>query len=132
MVNKVNVKKSRSKLVIIIAAAVLLIAAGGFAYYHFSSQKAAATAQASTTDSQTATARRGSLVISADGSGTLIARKQADLAFSSSGTIGSLDVKVGDKVTEGQQLAQLQDLSSLQSKNRQTRDRVRTILQRLQ
>ena len=28
MVNKVNVKKSRSKLVIIIAAAVLLIAAG--------------------------------------------------------------------------------------------------------
>ncbi len=116
MVNKVNVKKSRSKLVMIIAAAVLLIAAGGFAYYHFSSQKAAATAQASTTDSQTATARRGSLVISADGSGTLVARKQADLAFSSSGTIGSLDVKVGDKVTEGQQLAQLQDLSSLQSK----------------
>ncbi len=56
---------------------------------------------------QTTVARRGTIVLSAAGTGTLQAAQQADLAFKATGEISKLDVKVGDHVTEGQLLAEL-------------------------
>lgn len=115
MVNKINLKKSKGKLGMLLAVAVLVIAAAGYAIFHFSAQQKASV-QATDTGVKTTMVRNGSLIISADGSGTLVSRNEAALAFSAAGVVGSLDVSLGDKVTAGQQLAQLQDLSTLQSK----------------
>jgi multidrug efflux pump subunit AcrA (membrane-fusion protein) len=56
---------------------------------------------------QTATVRRGSLVISANGSGSVIAAQEATLAFERSGRLVNLYVKEGDQVEEGDKLAVL-------------------------
>jgi RND family efflux transporter MFP subunit len=60
---------------------------------------------------QTTLARRGNIVLSASGSGTLQAANQVDLGFKTSGTLTKVDVKVGDHVSEGQVLAELDNTS---------------------
>lgn len=117
MVKKMKLNLSRGKLGIILAAAVVVVAAGGYAYTSFfGSQKATAARATAAAETQTTVVRQGSLVISASGSGTLVSRNEADLGFSTTGTVASVDVKVGDTVTKGQQLAQLSNLTSLQAK----------------
>ncbi len=63
----------------------------------------------------TTTVRRGSIQISASGSGTLVASQSVDLNFSTSGTVSELNVKLGDKVTAGQELAKLGNAENLQA-----------------
>ena len=58
---------------------------------------------------QTATIRQGELVISASGSGTLVARQEVNLAFQTAGTVTDVSVKVGDQVASGQVLARADD-----------------------
>lgn len=86
-------------------ALIILAGGGGFAYYQFFY----APAQQQTDDPglQTATVRRGDLVIYASGSGTLTAASEASFGFSTSGQVKSLNVKVGDVVEAGQLLAEL-------------------------
>lgn len=56
-------------------------------------------------------ARRGSIVLSASGTGTLQAANQIDLGFKTNGKLTMLNVKVGDQVKEGQLLAELDNSS---------------------
>jgi multidrug efflux pump subunit AcrA (membrane-fusion protein) len=56
---------------------------------------------------QTATARTGTIEITASGSATLISRRNANVSFGTSGTITKINVKVGDVVEAGQILAEL-------------------------
>ena len=56
---------------------------------------------------QTAVARRGDIILSAAGTGTLQAANQIDLNFKATGKLTTLDVKVGDQVEKGQLLAEL-------------------------
>jgi HlyD family secretion protein len=56
---------------------------------------------------QTTVARRGSIVLSASGTGTLEAARQSDLAFGTSGKLTDLYVEVGDQVAAGELLAEL-------------------------
>lgn len=97
--------KSR-KTIWFIAAIVILTAAGGYTYY----SKASPSTQ-TTTESQvqTAVAERGNLVLSAGGTGTLIANSEATFGFATSGQVREVNVKVGDQVEAGQVLAQLDD-----------------------
>ena len=99
----------RALFVIFIVAA---LAAGGYYYYtqvYVPSQTAAATTE---TPLQTTTVRRGDIVISAQGAGTLVPAAEVDLGFDSAGTLTELNVAVGDTVTAGQVLAQLDDTSA--------------------
>ena len=107
--------KSKKKLWVIAAIAVVLLAGGGFAYYKLGVEPAALEAQETDETPQTAVIRRGSLEVSATGSGTLVAASEKDLSFSVSGTVGTVSVTVGDQVKEGDQLAELTDLEQLQA-----------------
>jgi HlyD family secretion protein len=61
----------------------------------------------------TATVSQGDLTIAVTGSGAVAAARVVDLPFQQSGTVTSVNVKVGDQVTAGQTLAQL-DTGDLQ------------------
>jgi HlyD family secretion protein len=84
---------------------VVLIGLGIFGIVQTQRAKAAqATQQAPL---QTAVARQGNLILRASGTGTLIAADEVNLAFKTSGVLTTLNVKIGDQVTAGQLLAQL-------------------------
>ena len=89
----------------IVLVIVVLASAGGFAYY----QMVYNPAQEQTDESslQTATVRRGDLVIYASGSGTLIAASEASFGFGTSGQVKNLYARVGDVVEAGQLLAEV-------------------------
>ncbi len=83
---------------------VVLLAAAGGGYYYY--RQTATTAEAaSATPLQTATVKRGSLVISASGTGSVITEKEVQLGFEYSGVLAQLNVAVGDEVKEGDVLA---------------------------
>ena len=85
---------------------VILLALGGFAAY-LELSPAAQTASGS--DVQTAVVQRGDLIVSASGTGTLIAQTDATFGFETSGQVTEIYVKVGDQVEAGQVLAQVDD-----------------------
>jgi HlyD family secretion protein len=100
----------------IVIVVLLAAAAGGYYYYHQTTTTAAA---ASTTPLQTATVKRGSLVISASGTGSVISESEAQLGFDYSGVLAQLNVSVGDQVSEGDVLAvssPSDDAATLQSR----------------
>lgn len=98
------------KAVLWIIVIVLLAAAGsGYVYYRQASAAPLATEEP---DVQTATVRRGSLVVSASGSGTVIAATEIELAFQQSGRLSELAVQVGDSVKSGDVLATLESSES--------------------
>lgn len=100
----------------IVIVVLLAAAAGGYYYYRQTTTTAAA---ASTTPLQTATVKRGSLVISASGTGSVISGSEAQLGFEYSGLLAQLNVSVGDQVSEGEVLAvsaPSDDAATLQSK----------------
>jgi HlyD family secretion protein len=86
-----------------VALAVLLVSAGSFTYYKLVYQPQAAS---QTSVMQTATARRGDLIISASGTGTLTAN-ETELSFTASGEVTRVLVKAGDQVEAGELLAEV-------------------------
>jgi HlyD family secretion protein len=84
---------------------VALLASGSYAIV----KARQATAASTTSTLQTATARTGSLVLEASGSGYLVASSESKVAFEIDGKLAELDVKLGDTVTKGQLLAKLDD-----------------------
>ncbi|RPI93633.1 MAG: hypothetical protein EHM40_09250 [Chloroflexi bacterium] len=81
-------------------------AVGGYTYY---SKIFLATRSADHSEVQTAIVRRGDLIVSASGSGTLIAQTDASFGFATSGQVTDVYIKVGDQVEVGQVLGQLDD-----------------------
>jgi HlyD family secretion protein len=65
---------------------------------------------------QTTPALRGDITVTATGSGSLSAAKTIDLAFTTPGTLATLNVKIGDEVKAGDVLAISSELNSLQVK----------------
>ncbi len=83
---------------------VIILAGAGGGYYYY--RQTATTAEAANaTPLQTATVKRGSIVISADGTGSVISENQAQLGFENSGVLAQLNVAVGDTVKKGEVLA---------------------------
>ena len=89
----------------VILAVVVLASAGGYIYYRMFYNNPVA--QAEEGELQTATVRRGDLVIYASGSGTLTAASEASFGFETSGQVKEIYVSVGDVVEAGQLLAEL-------------------------
>ncbi|MBI3979433.1 MAG: efflux RND transporter periplasmic adaptor subunit [Chloroflexi bacterium] len=77
-----------------------------------------------------AAVQRGPLVTSVSTTGNVVATRQARLTFATSGRLASVDVKVGDTVSAGQQLAQL-DTPQLRLKVEQAESSLRTAQLRL-
>jgi RND family efflux transporter MFP subunit len=86
----------------ILIVVILAAAGGGYYYYH---QTATTAEAATTTPLQTATVKRGNLVISASGTGSVISEDETQLGFDDGGVLAQLNVAVGDQVTKGDVLA---------------------------
>ena len=89
-----------------VAGGVIVLAAAGLLYYNLAYLPSQASEEP---QMQTATIRQGELVISASGSGTLVARQEVNLAFQTAGTVIEVLVKVGDEVQKGDLLARVED-----------------------
>jgi HlyD family secretion protein len=84
--------------------AIIILAGAGGGYYYY--RQTATTAQAAnTTPLQTATVKRGNIVISADGTGSVISENEVQLGFENSGMLAQVNVAVGDEVKTGDVLA---------------------------
>ena len=97
---------------------VIVLIAGGVGYYYY--QQTSSTVQAaSDTPLQTATVRRGNLILSASGTGSVITKDAAQLGFETAGELAQLNIEVGEQVKEGDVLAissPSDSTASLQSK----------------
>ncbi len=103
-------KKKRSiwrwlALVLVIAAVI----AGGLYFYR---SQATLAQEPVETPLQTATVRRGELVVSATGAGAVIPAEEVTLGFASGGLLSQVLVSVGDRVAAGDVLARLDDTSA--------------------
>jgi HlyD family secretion protein len=95
----------RSKAIWLAILLALLITAG---WYYYNQVDTSAQSNSDSTQ-QTEVVRRGDLVVSASGTGTLMAQSEATFGFSTSGQVTQVYVKVGDQVEAGQVLAQIDD-----------------------
>ena len=101
---------------------LVLILVGGYLSYQSAQQKSK-TAAAAKSSLQTATARQGSIVISASGTGQVVAAATANLGFpntgsssnSGNGTLTQLNVTVGNQVKKGELLAQEDNTNQAQA-----------------
>jgi len=104
--------RSRKAWYIIGSVVIVLILVGGFLFYQSTQKKSTAATTGSSL--QTASVRQGSIVISASGTGTVVAAATANLGFpttggssnTGNGTLTQINVTVGDQVTAGELLAQ--------------------------
>ncbi len=89
---------------------LVLIGLGGVGYWVYGNYFQPNAAQAAATEQVTelVLVTRGALQDSIEGSGNLTAAQNMSLAFSSSGRVAEVLVKVGDTVAEGQSLARLE------------------------
>lgn len=102
----------KKKTWLFIAVGIVLVAVGLTVFFWKSSVTNASAASATPTINTTVV-QRGNIEVSATASGTLSTSDEANLSFSTSGTVGELDVKLGDKVTKGEVLAKLSNLEQL-------------------
>ena len=98
------------KLWISLAVIIILTVSGYFAYQYFVPK----TTEVETQPIQTAIVRRGDIQVIASGIGEIIPANEIELAFSTSGNLDVLNVRVGEDVSEGDILAQLGDISKLE------------------
>jgi len=103
-------KRYLNKTVLFILAGVIVLVSGS-AFLLANSRQADA---AEEDQYRTTMVKRGDLSVSILGQGTLEPSEIRDLAFGSIGTVASISVKVGDKVTAGQELARLEDIADLE------------------
>ena len=99
----------RKPLFWILIIVILAAAVGGYYYYRQTTSTAQA---ASATPLQTTTVKRGNLVISASGTGSVISESETQLGSDIGGELAILNVVVGDEVTEGEVLAVVQPSDS--------------------
>jgi HlyD family secretion protein len=111
-----KIKIPSRKVMIIIGVIILVIAGvGGYFLLNKKTSRRTNAANFMQQTASTSTVRNGDISVKATGTGTLVANRQAKLSFSIDGTVDAVNVKVGDKVKEGDVLAKLKDLSTLSS-----------------
>jgi HlyD family secretion protein len=90
------------RALIILLIVGIVAGASWFGYQQFGGAKAAASP-----DYQVVTVARGDITATVSATGTVLAERQANVAFQSSGTVVRVAVKVGDTVKAGELIAQL-------------------------
>ncbi len=97
---------------------VIVVVGGGVGTWLALTQTNLFTAKAesqSNADFYTSPVRVGDIIESTSGSGTLEASRSMDLSFSTAGTVKTLNVAVGDQVTAGEVLAELDNTETLEA-----------------
>lgn len=107
-------KLFRSKTFFIILTVVICAAGVGFTLYRLNRSNTALDEE-NASQLETTQVRRGDIILTATGSGTLIPGSEVNLSFSTTGTVAAIHVETGDKVSEGDLLAELDDIESLQA-----------------
>jgi HlyD family secretion protein len=97
----------RKKLFWIVAIASVLVVSGG--YYYYNSIYLQAQEPVEEAAIAMAEISRGDLVITADGSGSLVPASELALGFRSSGVLAEMLVQVGDEVEASEVVARLDD-----------------------
>jgi multidrug efflux pump subunit AcrA (membrane-fusion protein) len=97
----------RRRWLVVSGIGVMVLAAAGFGLYQFVLKPDAS----ATTITRTVTASTQTVQATVGTTGTLEPKRQADLSFSSSGTVTKVNVSVGDKVEKGDVLARIDDTS---------------------
>lgn len=97
---------NNKKTLWIVFIVTLVIAGGGYGLYRWLAPEEMEAAE--TPGVQTAVARRGDLVVSASGAGSVITASEISLGFEESGTLIELLISVGERVQAGQVLARLE------------------------
>ena len=97
----------KRKIWIILIVALLVAAGGGYAAY--ANLGASAVEVTEEPQVQTATVRRGSLIVTADGAGTLTPAEEMEVGFLTAGVLVEVLVEPGDQVQAGDVLARLDD-----------------------
>jgi HlyD family secretion protein len=110
----------RKALIIVVVIAILAVG-GWFGYQRYSQAQAVA----SIPDYTVVAVTRGNITSTVSATGTVLPERQAGLSFQSAGTIVKVAVKVGDQVTAGQLLAQL-DTTDIELAVRQAQVGLRT------
>ena len=103
--------KPSTRQITLLVVLVLLIAGGGYLYFRITSQRRPTTIT-NENPLQTTKATVGNLVLYAKGTGTIQPAAESVLDFSTDGQVNTINVKVGDHVTAGQVLAQLDDTTA--------------------
>jgi RND family efflux transporter MFP subunit len=100
-----------------IPALLMLIVIAGAAYWFLFRGTMLSANKASTSASTTETGivRKGDMTITTTGTGTLVAGNSVDLSFSTEGIVQELNVKAGDKVTKGTELAKMNNAKNLEA-----------------
>jgi HlyD family secretion protein len=88
---------------------IIILAIAGSASIYYTSATQASTSTEEEAVVQTATAFQGSIVLYANGTGTLAPAKEASFGFGTSGQITELNVKIGDTVEAGQVIGRIDD-----------------------
>lgn len=96
----------RRLLLLLLLLAVVGLGTLGSGWYYYTRYLPAQRSSAVETI-QTSRVRRGNLIISVGGSGTLMPASQVDLGFGSGGVVSEVLVGVGDWVESGQELARM-------------------------
>lgn len=106
-------KPQNRKLVWVFLSLGVILGLGAiFVFWYQPSRQAVAATPATY---KTTVVRRGNIILSATGSGSLSAGQEINLSFPVSGKVASINVQVGDRVSEGQVLAELADQTSLEA-----------------
>ena len=109
MKSKANKRAKRRRAWLITLFVMIALGTGGYFYYTRYMVSAEVVAEPAL---QTTTVRKGDIVITAVGSGTLMPGAEIDLGFRSGGTLVELAVAVGDQTEPGQMLARLDDAAA--------------------
>ena len=99
----------RTRTFWIVLIVLILLAGAGYTYLNRNRDQSQEQAEQTV---QTARVRRGNLVISASGSGTLVSAEDVNLGFTSGGVLAEVRVEVGDHVAKGDVLARQDDLDA--------------------
>src|SRR5215211_980369 len=94
----------KGKHITVISLMLILFIAGGYIYY---SNVFSASQTVDSSPTQTSIAQRGDIIVSASGTGTLVAQTDASFGFESSGQVAGFYVKVGDQIENKQVPARL-------------------------
>lgn len=90
---------------LVITGVLLVTIIGGTLWF----TRPVTTEDATAAELQTARVRKGDLIITASGAGTIVPAAQVDLGFRTPGVVVELNVKNGDSVTTAQILARLEE-----------------------
>ena len=106
--------KSRKGKQIWLISAIAILVIGSAAAWTFLKPERDTGIESAEARATTTKVIRGSLILSTNGTGILVAGDQADLSFATSGTVAVVNVEVGNVVSAGEVLAVLDNQDALQ------------------